>query len=488
MATFEPSPDLDPKIAQAIQDAMDALRAELLGRLDPQAKPVPLGDSGGDRLSRLEQAVGAIDSATSQTELLTRFLEEAGAFADRSLFLVRDGDDLNGWAAFGFSAGAEDVAQVSVSCPEGVAAGQPQEDATVADAVCDQLAAVPATESLLIPFALRGSVAGALYVDRNSTDSSLDRPALRILSYVAAQAVETLPLRRSDADAPEAAAAVAEPVEQQAPAEEPADEPGADLATAPAVESSLEAAEMVETEDVLETSESPIDQVTDPEVEVDVERMIEEVEPETTGEREAGDIVAIRRGVAPAGFETVEDVDRVEAEEEPEAIEVDDDEFDTGTYDTVVEEVEDQESAEAAGEGEPEIAATVESEVERAAETAEVQPPERAVDDAEVAPPEDLDGPGWAFSGSESISEDSRHEEARRLARLLVTEIKLYNEEKVREGRENNDIYDQLRDDIERSRRIYEERIDDEVRQDADYFQEEVVRILAGGDSTALGA
>ena len=135
MATFEPSPDLDPKIAQAIQDAMDALRAELLGRLDPQAKPVPLGDSGGDRLSRLEQAVGAIDSATSQTELLTRFLEEAGAFADRSLFLVRDGDDLNGWAAFGFSAGAEDVAQVSVSCPEGVAAGQPQEDATVADAV-----------------------------------------------------------------------------------------------------------------------------------------------------------------------------------------------------------------------------------------------------------------------------------------------------------------------------------------------------------------
>ena len=111
--------------------------------------------------------------------------------------------------------------------------------------------------------------------------------------------------------------------------------------------------------------------------------------------------------------------------------------------------------------------------------------PIRPTSNVEVEPPSDLEGPGWAFGRPKSASDDTRHEEARRLARLLVTEIRLYNEEKVRDARESGDLLDQLRDDIERSRRIYEERIDDEVRADRDYFHEEVERILAGRDSTA---
>ena len=80
-----------------------------------------------------------------------------------------------------------------------------------------------------------------------------------------------------------------------------------------------------------------------------------------------------------------------------------------------------------------------------------------------------------------------QHEEARRLARLLVTEIKLYNEEQVEEGRRGNDIYARLREDIDRSRQIFNERVDDSVRQETDYFHEEMVRILAGGNAEALG-
>jgi hypothetical protein len=108
----------------------------------------------------------------------------------------------------------------------------------------------------------------------------------------------------------------------------------------------------------------------------------------------------------------------------------------------------------------------------------------------EIAPPEDLDGPGWAFSTSQIPAEtgdDSLHEEAQRLARLLVTEIKLYNEEEVEEGRRNRNIYQTLREDINRSRQIYEERIDEKIRAETDYFHEELVRILAGGDADALG-
>ncbi|MGE0640086.1 MAG: GAF domain-containing protein [Thermoanaerobaculia bacterium] len=108
----------------------------------------------------------------------------------------------------------------------------------------------------------------------------------------------------------------------------------------------------------------------------------------------------------------------------------------------------------------------------------------------EVVPPPDLQGPGWAFTASRaarSTGENALHEEARRLARLLVSEIKLYNEEQVDEGRRNRDIYHRLKEDIDRSRQIYEERIHESVRGTTDYFQQELVRSLAGGDARALG-
>jgi hypothetical protein len=108
----------------------------------------------------------------------------------------------------------------------------------------------------------------------------------------------------------------------------------------------------------------------------------------------------------------------------------------------------------------------------------------------EVAPPADLQGPGWAFSSARSpraSGDNALHEEARRLARLLVSEIKLYNEDQVEEGRHNRDIYHRLKDDIDRSRQIYEERVHESVRGTTDYFQQELIRSLAAGDPRALG-
>jgi hypothetical protein len=108
----------------------------------------------------------------------------------------------------------------------------------------------------------------------------------------------------------------------------------------------------------------------------------------------------------------------------------------------------------------------------------------------EVRPPSGVQGPGWAFATTRiqaSSSEDAMHEEARRLARLLVSEIKLYNEEQVEAGRRNRDIYERLREDIDRSRQMYEERVDPRLVKSTDYFYQELVRILAAGDSKALG-
>ena len=115
----------------------------------------------------------------------------------------------------------------------------------------------------------------------------------------------------------------------------------------------------------------------------------------------------------------------------------------------------------------------------------EVAPPSGS----EIAPPSDLDGPGWAFTASApsgTSPEEAKQEEAKRLARLLITEIKLYNEEEVEEGRKSLDLTRRLGEEIERSRQIYDNRIEESIRSEADYFQEELVNILAGGDSEAL--
>jgi hypothetical protein len=80
------------------------------------------------------------------------------------------------------------------------------------------------------------------------------------------------------------------------------------------------------------------------------------------------------------------------------------------------------------------------------------------------------------------------HNEARRFARLLVSEIKLYNEQKVREGRDHADLYDRLREDIDRSRQMYDKRVRPEVAGRYDYFHHELVNMLAEGDSSRLGA
>lgn len=89
-------------------------------------------------------------------------------------------------------------------------------------------------------------------------------------------------------------------------------------------------------------------------------------------------------------------------------------------------------------------------------------------------------------SGPQS-DDAKKHDEARRFARLLVSEIKLYNESKVEQGRKNNDLYERLKEDIDRSRQMYDERITEDVRKVSNYFYDELVRILADNRADALG-
>jgi len=87
------------------------------------------------------------------------------------------------------------------------------------------------------------------------------------------------------------------------------------------------------------------------------------------------------------------------------------------------------------------------------------------------------------------VGEEERrlHNDARRFARLLVSEIKLYNEQKVKEGRESADLYERLREAIDRSREMYDKRVQPPVAAKFDYFHYELVSTLAEGEETKLG-
>jgi hypothetical protein len=80
------------------------------------------------------------------------------------------------------------------------------------------------------------------------------------------------------------------------------------------------------------------------------------------------------------------------------------------------------------------------------------------------------------------------HRKAQRFARLLTDEIKLYNQAKVAEGRKNKDLYDRLKEDIEKSRATYHKRYGNTVAASADYFNLELVHSLAEDDTSLMGA
>lgn len=86
-----------------------------------------------------------------------------------------------------------------------------------------------------------------------------------------------------------------------------------------------------------------------------------------------------------------------------------------------------------------------------------------------------------------SPEEEEVHKKARRFAKLLVDEIRLYNKSKVEEGRRRKDLYKRLKDDIDKSRATYDKRYGQTAAATGDYFTQELIRLLADGDPALLG-
>jgi hypothetical protein len=118
----------------------------------------------------------------------------------------------------------------------------------------------------------------------------------------------------------------------------------------------------------------------------------------------------------------------------------------------------------------------------------EVPPSEPAVTAAEV------DSPAAAVSESAEFDIASLpanlqdlHRRANRVAKVAMQDIKLLRPKDVRLGRENKDICQRLRSDLDKARKEYDRRCNAILDHPVDYFHRWMVEILAEGDAEALG-
>lgn len=446
-------------LSAAIFAHLQSARAQKLSGAAPE-RPQPSVE-----IVTIRRSVEEIEGQQKHADILSSLLTAAAQFAERAaLFVVRN-DQAIGWRECEASdpTNLEMIGGVSLSLvantmlsraarTQSTWTGAP-EAASDDSLLIDQLGGNPQTVAA-VPLVVRGRVVAILYADSVSTDpNSLNVDALGLLARVAAMAVNIAAAPRVPEKQAEAGA-VAPAAESETPAP-------ATLIEAPPV-----AAEPTYTPEVEPQSSEVMAQPAaeavpvEPEAEVAAEPAVEEPPVSAAAE-------AVPEETAEPAVEAVAVEAEAQAEPSPEPPSSAD--FRSTADTTQVTE-------------QPAIEPTVET-----------LPPAPAAPSfaSQYAAPL---GSSRRYGVSEpelpiEVGEEERrlHNDARRFARLLVSEIKLYNEPKVREGRSRSDIYDRLRDDIDRSRQMYDKRVAPPVAARHDYFHQELVNTLAEGDAAKLG-
>lgn len=422
--------------------------------------PAAASDAGA-----IKRAVTEIENQQSQTDILKALLSSSVQFAERvAMFIVKNNQAI-GWRVSNASdpANSQPIGGVSVPLSahtgltkaiysRGFWSGMARENVED-DLLLDQLGGSPRSAAA-VPLVVRGKVVAALYADSASADAgAINSDALEILARVAAMTVNIVSIHRSAAlpkqevsrSAPkEAVRSVPAPVAPEAaPVSTPYVEPH--IEEVPSAPEAPSAAPPVETipaesdESLAETQPLP---ATDAAQEPPAESVAQGISSETAEVNETQPVAgesasALQPGASPE-VPAASPEPPVASPQPQSAGSISEVGFNAG-YSTPLG------SARRYGVSEPEL-------------PIEVGDDERRL-----------------------------HNDARRFARLLVSEIKLYNENKVREGRSNADLYTRLRDDIDRSRQMYDKRVAPPVAARHDYFHQELVNLLAEGDPAKLG-
>jgi hypothetical protein len=103
---------------------------------------------------------------------------------------------------------------------------------------------------------------------------------------------------------------------------------------------------------------------------------------------------------------------------------------------------------------------------------------ETATSPTELAP--------WVGVGVATADVDPRREEARRYARLIATDIRLYNEEAVIVGRRQRDLSRRLGEQFQRGRDAFVHRFPDLGPDGMKLLDDAYTQVLAGGDASLI--
>jgi hypothetical protein len=414
----------------------------------------------------LKAAIEEIDDQRTQASILDALVNRAASFAPRVAFFVIKNEQATGWRGRGFEGtiGDDAIREISLPITSDTLLGDVARSRTTWSgapgsnaedhALLSKLGAEPPQRMVAIPLVVRDKSVAVLYADSAALESdAVNLEALETLGRVASMAVELLSLSRNSARPQRTIS------RQPARTEEDREQPPAAETEAPEQQASPVEAEAVEAAPTPATSEEYSSTATQEEQE----------EEATTGPSESMESEA---PPAEAAWPIEDETPTVEA------LPLDVEEKGVAPYIPAAPSWEDT-----------------------AAQPSEAAPSE--TDSAPVAPaaasPQAEQygarlGTSRRYGGAEAelpieVSDEERrlHNDARRFARLLVSEIKLYNEQKVKEGRTQGNIYERLREDIDRSRQMYDKRVAPPVAARYDYFHQELVNTLAEGDQTKLG-
>ena len=413
---------------------------------------------------KLRNGINDIKSHNTQAAILSALVSAASNFAARGAFFILKNDHLVGWKVFGkgelvdedtvrsvhFPVASDTLLSNSINSLSLKGAGAADRDDNAR--FLDPLRFGDPERMFAIPLSARGRGVAVLYVDGGETNESVNLDALETLVSVAGLTVELL-------------------ASSAAPATAPVESYSRPEAVVP--ESKLE-------EVPVSSDAQPSSQENDAVAVVEPAQ-----EPEYFGDVEvAADEQGEGSQVEPSQVETVETVvdetvtefaeaESVSVEPEPESPTTGF-EFASSNFVEPASTTNEQPSYEQVEELHDQV------------EEASVEVTEFEADVVEQTSPRrhrTVDLPI-------EVAEDERrsHSDARRFARLLVSEIRLYNEQKVVEGREAGEIYENLKEAIDRSREMYDKRVLPEVASKFDYFHYELVNNLADGDEEKLGA
>jgi hypothetical protein len=439
----------------------------------------PRGESSGD-VAAIKRVVEEIEEQHSHAEILGSLLTGAAQFAERAAIFVIRNEQAIGWreCEAGDPTNFELIGGVSLPLSADTllgraaqtrsawtgASGSNSEDSLLTD----QLGGNPQVMTA-VPLVVRGKVVAVLYADSVSQDPGpINVDALELLARVAAMAINLGSVPRIAPEKPASESeAVAPPENAQAAESEGAYTPKVEPQMSEVGDSFT--VEEIYAEPAVEPTAEYVPEETTPAVEeVSAEPSAEYV-PHSIASPEVEEVAA---------EPTAEYVAEYVSEEQPVP---------------VAEEVSASPEAMPPAEPDESVAETPAPEPVTASPAIETTPaPTMPGFTTQYAAPL---GSARRYGISEpelpiEVGEEERrlHNDARRFARLLVSEIKLYNEPKVKEGRSRSDIYDRLRDDIDRSRQMYDKRVAPPVAARHDYFHQELVNTLAEGDQAKLGA